>query len=178
MANTYQLIASNTLGSSAASVTFSSIPGTYTDLVLKCSIRSADTSNTRGLFISYNGDSSTLYSIIRLSGDGATAFSQIASNATSSRLGTVNSDTSGANIFSSVEIYIPSYTASQNKPFSAFPAMEDNSATAYISASAGLYRSTTAISSINLTLDGTPLIKTGSSFFLYGISNSQDAQWL
>jgi hypothetical protein len=172
MPSTYTLISSDVLSSSAASVTFSAIPSTYTDLVVRASIRSADASSTRGLFITYNLDSSALYSVIRLTGDGANAYSQIASAATSSRLGTANSDSSTANTFTSVEIYIPSYTASQSKAFSAFPAMEDNSTTAYISGSAGLYRSNTAISSLTLTMDGTPLIKTGSSFYLYGIKNS------
>jgi hypothetical protein len=46
MANTYTLIASNTLGASAASVTFSAIPSTYTDLVVRYSAASCDAAVT------------------------------------------------------------------------------------------------------------------------------------
>ena len=82
MANTYTLISSNTLTSSAASVTFSSIPATYTDLVLRISARSDRVSTTDRLRLTFNSDTATNYSNITLVGDGAAASSQNASNAT------------------------------------------------------------------------------------------------
>ena len=56
MATTYNLISSNVLSSSAASVTFSSIPAIYTDLVLRCSTRGTGFSNT--VLYYFNGNSS------------------------------------------------------------------------------------------------------------------------
>jgi hypothetical protein len=53
MANTYTLIESQVLGSSAASVTFSAIPATYTDLVLKFSSRNDDTGVTETVYSSF-----------------------------------------------------------------------------------------------------------------------------
>jgi hypothetical protein len=59
--NTYVAIAEQTLGTAAASVTFSSIPGTYTDLVLVLSVQDAS-GNTFAL--QFNGDTSTNYSTV------------------------------------------------------------------------------------------------------------------
>jgi hypothetical protein len=75
--------------------------------------------------------------------------------------------------FNSSEIYIPSYTASQNKPINQFTAIENNNVTAgesEIDAWAHLYRDTAAISSFIITAYVTFAI--GSSFYLYGIKNS------
>lgn len=174
MANTYTLIASNTLSSSAASVTFSSIPATYTDLVLRISARSNEAVVDSSFNVKFNGITTTTYSRIRLVGNGATASSSLLSNATSIDTShNINGSTATSNTFSNVEIYIPSYTVSQNKPVSLFNVLENNTTTAYINASAALWRNTATISSI--TLDGIPAsgqFVSGSSFFLYGIKNS------
>jgi hypothetical protein len=175
MPNTYQLISSNVLGSSAASVTFSAIPSTYTDLVLRISARDTNTgaiiANTS---FTFNGSSGSLYSITKLIGDGSAASSSRRSNITSDEFYYPGSNAGmSANTFGSVEIYIPSYTASQNKPFSTFGVTENNSATAgdtEIDAWANLYRDTAAISSIAINAYVT--FSAGSSFYLYGIKNS------
>lgn len=165
------LISSQTLGSATASVTFSSIPATYTDLVLRASIRGADSVNQRPLQLEFNANSSLIYSGISLEGSGSTAYSAIFSAQDSTRETTVNANSSTANTFSSMEIYIPSYLVSQNKPFSFFTAMEANATTAYMNVTADLFRSTAAISQILIRL-GAGNILTGSSFYLYGLKNS------
>jgi hypothetical protein len=173
MANTYTLIASNTLSSSAASVTFSAIPGTYTDLVVRCSVRLAAGagSTIQDLLVRFNA-TTTNYSITQLTSDGSAASSGRISNTTRMLItNVVSGDNATNNTFGSVEIYIPSYTVSQNKPIANFGASENNSTTAGISAVAGLWRDTTAISSIEL-YNGVGNLASGSSFFLYGIKNS------
>ena len=175
MASTYTLISSNVLSSSAASVTFSSIPATYTDLVLLVSGR-FDISNNGGR-LRFNGDSSALYSWTRIVGTGAAAESN--NNATYGSpydtfiyFSPINTSTQTSNTFSTNEMYIPNYTISQNRQVSLIGANENNSSSAFIVAEAGLYRSTTAISSIALTSDGGGNWVSGSSFYLYGISNA------
>ena len=171
MANTYTLIASNTLSSSAASVTFSSIPSTYTDLVLKCSIRSNGAAATRLVNLTIN-NTSTNYSWTYIEGNGATASSTRQANGTNIYVGEGNASTSTSNTFSSLEIYIPSYTATQNKPLGSFQTMEDNAASAYMEAVSGLWRNTAAITEVKLAGPGADSFVSGSSFFLYGIKNS------
>jgi hypothetical protein len=175
MASSRYLISSQTLASTAASVTFSSIPATYTDLVLRVSARDTTTSAIiGGTTFTFNGSSGSLYSITKLIGDGGTASSSRRSNITSDEFYYPGANAGmTANTFGSVEIYIPSYTASQNKPFSTFAVTENNSGTAgdtEIDAWANLYRDTAAISSI--VINAYVNFAIGSSFYLYGLKNS------
>jgi hypothetical protein len=167
---TYTLISSNVLSSSAASVTFSAIPATFTDLVVRFSTR-ADTSNQINLTVNATSGG-TAYSWTRLRGNGSTAASGNSSSDSSFALPAASVETSGtANTFSSGEVYIPSYTASQYKPMSSFNTQEDNSTTSFINVNAGLYSANTAISEIKLAAASGNFVS-GSSFYLYGISNA------
>ena len=173
MANTYTLISSNILSSSAASVTFSSIPSTYTDLVVKISARTDRATASTGIRLIFNGSSAANYSYTYMLGDGSVTASSRSSANTLVSFGTVAAATSLANTFSSHDLYIPSYNASQSKPFSASNAYENNTTAADASAYAALWNNTSAISSITFTQAGTGTnFVAGSSFYLYGVKNS------
>ena len=168
---TYQLISSNVLSSSAASVTFSSIPATYTDLVLRYSARGA--SNIDTVKIEINADSTVLYSYRSLQGDGSAASSSNdggGDTQISVPYGVVNS-TKTASTFSSGEIYIPNYTVAQNRQIGTHQTQENNGTSSGMAVTAGLYRSTTTITSVTLSGSGGSFAA-GSSFYLYGIKNS------
>ena len=168
MANTYTLIASNTLSSSAASVTFSAIPNTFTDLVVKFSSRGDSAPHVIRLVLNSTGNGSQTY--LYGNGSSPTSARDVATSGTN--LYDVNTSGSTANTFTSGEVYIPSYTSSQNKPLSVIHAQENNSTTAYIYATAALKSSTAVVSSIIFqTVYGENFVS-GSSFFLYGIKNS------
>ena len=177
MPSTYTLISSNVLASSAASVTFSAIPSTYTDLVVRLSARdsAAGTNANYGQIILNSDTSSANYSATVLADFNGSAASQIYPTGT---LGWgvwsyYGFDSAGntANTFSSSEIYLPSYTASQKKAFSSFTVTENNATTGIaIEAIANLYQSTTAVSAVTLKTAGSFIA--GSSFYLYGIKNS------
>jgi hypothetical protein len=172
MASTYTLITSQTLASSAASVTFSAIPSTYTDLVVKVSART-DSGGTNSVFIQPNGSTSG-YSSTTLRGNGSTASS---STRTSDTRGIANffaADDSGqtANTFGNAEAYIPSYTASQYKPVGYMGVTENNATAAGMEASAVLWSNTAAITSLLIQTAAGVNFVTGSSFYLYGISNA------
>ena len=172
MATTYTLINSNVLTSSAASITFSSIPATYTDLVLRMSTRdllSGSQANQFRVFI--NGSTSSIYSWVELLGNGASASSTSVSGNGRFNISYTDSDSATANTFASHELYFPSYTASQNKPISSFGAQEMNATTARIAAQAMLFSSTAAITEIKVEGNSANWAA-GSSFYLYGISNA------
>ncbi len=172
MANTYVLISSNTLSSSAASVTFSSIPSTYTDLAVRVSARSDGAAEFETVRITFNGSTASNYSVTYLRGNGAGASSSNASSSTYIPFNrAIDDGAATTNTFGSLEIYIPSYLSSTNKPISSTTAQEMNSTTAYIHANAGLWSNTSAISSIKLEVSGVNFVS-GSSFYLYGIKNS------
>jgi hypothetical protein len=170
MANTYTLISSNVLGSSAASVTFSAIPSTYTDLVLRFSGRGTAATTDAFIAITYNGTSETGYSVTRLEGSGSAAASSRASN--NAREGRMPGASNTANTFGSGEVYVPNYAGSTFKPMSYDLASENNTTDAYRYATAGLFSLTSAITSIVLTPVGIGDWASGSSFYLYGIKNS------
>lgn len=169
MPATYTLIASNTLSSSASSITFSSIPQTYTDLVVRLSARCDAASVDRSLGIRPNGSSAN-DSNTSLSGDGSAASS--ARSTADFDAGRFTAANATANTFGSVEIYIPNYTVSANKPMSVFGVAETNATAVTMRVNALLWSNTAAITSLQIDTDTTPLFVAGSSFFLYGINNS------
>ena len=172
MANTYTLIQAQTLTTSAASVTFSSIPATYTDLVLRVSSRTDAATANDNLQVTFNSDSATNYSMTRLTGTGSAASSLNASAQIFARVGWTDGNTATASTFGSMEVYIPSYLVSQNKPFSSFAVSEQNATAANMDAIADLWRNTAAITSLNIISNNSGNLLTGSSFYLYGIKNS------
>lgn len=174
MPSSRQLIASQTLGTAAASVTFSAIPGTYKDLIVRMSTRTdrLNDANMISLFLNQDEVSpTTTSSHTRVESNGATASSSRNSNTSSiagSWTSTANNTTS---TFGSQEIYIPSYAVAQNKPVSIFAFQETNAATPSRSAaSAGLWRDTAAVSTIYLYPQGFNFVA-GSSFYLYGLAS-------
>lgn len=165
---TYKKIASVTVGAGgAATIEFTSIPSTYTDLVLKMSARSSNTNiNTK---INFNGVT-TGYSRRNLQGSGSAATS---ANASDAYIGPITGTGNGASIFASTEVYIPNYAGSTNKSYSVDMTQEDNATLSYALLFAGLWSNTAAITSITITtLDSAFNFVQYSTATLYGISKS------
>lgn len=169
MPNTFSLIASSTVGAGgAANITFSSIPATYTDLCLKVSVRSSDSSYVQGLLVAFNGSSSS-FTYRLLEGDGSTAASYSGSTG---RIGPSTAALSTASTFSNIETYIPNYASSNNKSFSTDAVSENNLASqAYADLTASLWSNTSVISSISLSLQAGNFVQY-STAYLYGIVKS------
>jgi len=170
MANTFEAIATVTVGSGgAANIEFTSIPQTYTDLLVKASVRDARTGDIfSNLLIRFNGSSSNL-SARRLFGNGTSA----ASSAPSSSIVTVlNGPLSTSNTFSSGEFYIPNYTSANNKSVSTDIVTENNATESYQELNAGLWSDSSAITSITLLSNYSVNLVQYSTATLYGIKNS------
>jgi hypothetical protein len=182
MPSTYNLIASNTLGASAASVTFSSIPATYTDLLIVYSIRgdaAYETNNADALAMRINGSSSAEYAVRAVRGQSSNADSLARTTGNADAFvrtyGGVVSNSFTANTFSSGQVYIPNYRLSPNKAISTCTVVPNNSAITYvIAANAQLWQNTSVINSLEFiyTFNASSRFVTGSSFYLYGIKNS------
>lgn len=173
---TYVLIASNVLTSTATSVTFSSIPNTYTDLEIRMSVRSSAAAQAGFLYVQPNGDTTTTnYSTSWLQGDGTLASSNrwtTSSGFPGPVIDGVTGATSTTNTFSNIVVYLPSYLSTSTKQISSFAVSENNSSSAVMRANAHLYAGTTAISSLVIANQAGPNFEIGSSFWLYGIKNS------
>ena len=177
MAATYIPIASTTLSTTAASVTFSSIPQTYTDLVLRWSGRS-DTAGT-----GYQNTKITLNGLTSGTLTSQTWLQNLAGAASSNRWSTAypgyfwwefQTPSAGwtSNTFSSYELYLPNYTSSTSKPSSVYGVAENNTTDPYwMIASANLTATTSAISEIAVAVTSGNFVA-GSTFHLYGIKNS------
>jgi hypothetical protein len=137
-----------TVGSGgASSISFTSIPQTYTDLVLKISSRGTNSGTAVAYEISFNGNTSNFSSII-LGGNGSSVFSY--SNQPR-RIGLTSAAGATASTFANGEIYIPNYAGSNNKSYSADAVSENNATSAEIAMFAGLWSNTAAITSVTLT---------------------------
>lgn len=168
MATTMKLIAKQTLGATAASVSFTGIPATYTDLLLlgSCNNASAAVDNVRVRFNGATTDAN--HSGRRLSGNGSAASS------TSDAYILLTATWAGSGQLANFEMYLPNYAGSTNKSLSATGVVELNSSTAYIYATAGLWSSTAAVTQLTLDHLSGSVFSVGSSFYLYGITRSDD----
>lgn len=171
MATTYELISSVSLSSAASSITFSSIPATYTDLKILLSLRASTAAGNSNCFINLNGTFGTSYAQRRLYGTGAAAGSDAQTSYPWIEMSSVIPNaTTTANTFANAEIYIPNYRSSINKSLSVDFVGENNAATAYAYLTAGLFSSSSAITTI--VIDGTDNFVEHSTAYLYGISNA------
>lgn len=172
MATTYEAIAKSIATGSSTTVTFSSIPSTYTDLLISYSARNANDT----IYMFFNGQTApqTTYSNTRVYGNGATATSARDTSTNGFVRYGINYTSATANTFCNTEIYIPNYAGSSNKCFTISTVTEDNLAStgyANVNAQASLWSNTAAITSISFIGIGGNLVA-GSSFYLYGIKNS------
>ena len=164
---TYIQIGSVTVGSGGAStIDFTSIPSTYTDLLLNFSTRCSQ-NGTFGIRVAFN-TSAANFTGLYIQGNGASA----SSGSAPQLVGVSPGSAITANTFNSGYLYIPNYASSNNKSFSADDALENNATTAYITLDAGLWSQTAAINAIKLTPDSASTFVQYSTATLYGISKS------
>jgi len=155
MATTYEPLATTTLGSAARSITFSSIPGTYTDLVVV--IRSLASAEAY-FATTFNSDTGTNYSSTYLFGNGTSAFSSRQSNA-----GSIAGSRSDTNAVFILNIMNYANTTTYKTTIS----RTSNSAQVAMT-TVGLWRSTSAITSVTVSGQDSDW-SSGTMATLYGI---------
>lgn len=165
---TYKSIASVTVGSGGqANIEFTSIPATYTDLLVKLSTRTAAAVTVQRMNISFNSSTTSFTSRV-LEAETPNVYSY--SN-TTDLVGYANGGSSTASTFHNAEIYIPNYAGSTNKSYS-FDAVTENNATyGVLDLGAGLWSNTAAITSVSFALSANNFAEF-STATLYGISKS------
>jgi hypothetical protein len=165
MATAYKLITSETLASATATVTFSSIPQIYKDLVLKASLKAGPSSATQ-MNITINGSTSSIYSA-ELQAVNATLYKAYGNTT----FGAVTGTDAVSQVFSPIDFYFNNYSSTvMGKTIRGIYRAEYASTTAYIGDAAVLFDSNTAISNFTINISGN--IQAGSKFYLYGISNA------
>ena len=170
---TYVAIAKSTPAGAGgiAGIDFTSIPSTYTDLLVVISARSSVAAFLQGLYVQFNGSSATNYSYTELYGYNATTGSFKESSIANTFIGQLPGTSGTSNTFGSIELYIPNYAGSTNKPMSTTSTQEINSTTNWQGgAVANLWSNTAAINRIYIY--GSSNLAQYSSAWLYGIKNS------
>lgn len=162
------LISANVLATSSATVVFSGIPQTYSDLCLTFSARQADAGTVQDIYFILNSDTTNNSRQYLRGGDGSLAANR-ASGMPGVYGGYVNGNGTTANSFASGELYIPKYTSTEAIPVSVFTTQQEETATSYGFIIAGQYSGGSAVSSI--TISGGSNFLTNSSFYLYGINS-------
>jgi hypothetical protein len=165
MPSTYEPIATTTLGSAASSVTFSSISGSYTDLVIVCAVfNSADGAGTE---FQFNSDTGTNYSNTFLEGSGTTATSSRESNQASIQMSFNVGGNSTNPCITTANIQNYSNTTTNKTLIGRWNSASGGTYPG-TAAAVGLWRSTSAITTV-LIRTGSGNFNTGSTFTLYGI---------
>lgn len=167
-----QLIESKTLGSAQASIEFTNIPQTFTDLYLVTSVRSAGASSTDNVRIQINGATSGHNSRV-LYGTGSGVGSTSDSNTSNFPFIYSGGTNFTSNTFNNASAYFPNYSGSTTKSMSSDSVMENNGTEAFQSIQAGLFNSTDAISSIKIYFAAANIAQY-SSASLYGITKGSD----
>ena len=170
---TYKLIQTVTASTDVVSIVFSSIPQTFTDLLLVTNTRLDFAAQTSSLAIVLNTAASDT-SYIQVRGNGSAASSSSNSGQTDFYVGEVNANSSTASVFSNGQVYIAGYTANQQKSMLSDNVSENNGTTAFQSLDAGLCTKTAAVTSITIRGFGgsSGNIRQYSSVSLYGISST------
>ena len=155
-------IATTTLGS-AGTITFSSIPATYTDL--RIVLVSKSVSNGANVQFRFNGDTGNNYSFTYLRGDGTSASSYRESNIPYGYF----SDQSSSTYPNMGTLDIFSYTGSTFKTALATYS-DDRNGSGYVFSAVNLWRSTSAITSVSLSPSNfSNNFQSGTTATLYGI---------
>jgi hypothetical protein len=152
--STYTPLATVTLGSSASSVTFSSIPATYRDLVLVYAGSTGSFAND--LAARFNSDTGSNYSRVAM-------FNTSSNTATQTFLGIGNAQT--GTLFNTIAQFMDYSATDKHKT----ALTRSNQTDGLVEARAGRWANTAAISSINVFLGSGGNFNAGATFNLYGI---------
>jgi hypothetical protein len=162
--NTYVALATQTLGSASALITFSSIPSTYTDLILVTTVTPAASGGT--LYFRFNNDTATNYSFTELGGNGSAASSTRGTSTTSGLL----FDYTVGMPASSQSTTITSFMNYSNTTTYKTAIGRGNNAATFVDANVSLWRSTSAVNRLDIFEVSSNNLAAGSTFTLYGIA--------
>jgi hypothetical protein len=168
MPSTYEPIATTTVAVATTSISFTSIPSTYTDIRLVWTVRATAAGNFPT--VRFNNDSGSNYSWTRIYGDGTSAASQRNTSRTGIGILWLDEVSSAADTFNLLTLDVFSYAGSTYKT-SLTTASADKNGSGTVERAVALWRSTSAINQIDL-ISGSSTFAAGTTATLYGIKNA------
>jgi hypothetical protein len=166
--NNMKLIEAKTVGAGGvASVSFNSIPATYTDLQIVMSVRGSAVDAFRGMYFTINSSASDFAGVYLQGGGSGNA----AAGSLARYLGTAPCAGATANSFSSVQLYIPNYRLALLKTMTADLIAETNGTQSFQEMTTNRWSVTSPITDITFALDSGNIVQ-NSTFYLYGIEST------
>jgi hypothetical protein len=171
MALTYELIGSVTATGSSTTMTISSIPQTYTDLVIRVAIRSALSSLRDTVNITFQSVSGTRTQVSLLGQQNNISYNSVTTGSNWAYDFPATANTATANTFGFFELYLPSYATTNNKQsYATYGSTGDGTNNTYGGMTASYINFTSAITAINVACGSN--LTANSNFALYGIKRA------
>jgi hypothetical protein len=171
--SSYESIATVSVGlGGSSSITFSSIPSTFTHLQIRWIARDSFAGDASDAIIRFNSDSGSNYSWHQLIGDSVTAAAYASTSQTSARAGFETGTTSGSNIFGVTVLDILDYANTNKYKTLRNLAGFDNNSAGSVALNSASWQSTSAITSIVIAPRVGTLYSQYSHFALYGIKGA------
>ena len=168
-AGSFELIQTVNGTGSSGTITFSSIPATYKHLQIRYTVRTDYGTGGHGLFLNFNGVTSSSYYAHRLYGNGSSVTSNTETTGTAINVGFMPGDGATANVYAGGVLDVLDYAnTSKNKTTRNLTGYTSG----YVMLNSGLFMSTSAISSLSFTPQYGGNFTTASRFSLYGIKGS------
>jgi hypothetical protein len=165
MPSTYTPIATANGTGSSATISFTSIPSTYTDIFLAGTFSGT---STGGFGIVLNSNTSSVYSFTHIRGDGSAAASDRASNQSAWNVNYTGTYGTGGVTNTFLASFNNYSNTTTNKTMLARYNVPNLETMAYV----GLYRSTSAITQVDVKINGGSFFTTGTTFTLYGVKSA------
>jgi hypothetical protein len=166
--NSYESIATVTLGSAASSISFSSIPSTFTNLQLRCLTKTSASGAPYAMQIRFNGDTGNNYAYHRLIGNGSAASSLGTTSAAQASLNYMPTSAE-SNVFAGGVVDILDYTNTSKNTVHRTLGGYDANGSGYATFFSGVWLNTAAVTSITVISESGSNLAQYSSFALYGI---------
>ena len=171
-AGDYESIATTTISTDTANVTFSSIPSIYNHLQLRIIARSDRAANFDTMRFELNGDTGSNYSYHSLYGDGSAAGAAAVTSASSMSFDRLVGNNASANTFGTLIIDLLDYTNTNKYKTARNLGGGDNNGSGEIYFQSGLWQSTSAVTQIKVFPGVGTNFKQYSHFALYGIKGA------
>ena len=154
---------------SSATISFTSIPQTYSSLQIRFIGRVTNADTGENLFLRFNSDSGSTYAWHYIEGDGGTTYNGGAATQTRMLSGRLSADSAASGIVGAGIIDIHNYsTTNQNKTIRVFTGLDRNGS-GNVRMDSGFWQNTAAVTSIQLTNGSGTNFTTNSTFALYGM---------
>jgi len=170
--NSYESIATTTLSTTTATITFSSIPATFTHLQIRLLARTNSGGADNGIKIQFNSDTGSNYSYHTLFGNGSTTTYYGEANTVSNFIDKAAGGSAGASMFGAIVCDILDYANTNKYKTTRSLGGTDRNGSGAVFLSSGAWRNTNAITSITLEPFDSHSFVQYTQVALYGIKGA------